>query len=111
MYSTSRSLPSNLPTLSAPPFPRRSYHRTRPASRFIPASRPTVAIAEPLVPPSRGTRILGYSVPAFVLVVVITLLCALIPRLTSPIAVPIPTHHTPVPSRTPEQWMQGLRGR
>jgi hypothetical protein len=112
MYSAARSLSPNLPTLSAPPFPRRSYHRTRTHTASRPAFTPlpTARVLDHDVAPQRIMRIFGYSAPAFVFVIIITLLCAVVPHLTSQISVPIPTSHPPVPSRTAEHWMQGLRG-
>jgi hypothetical protein len=111
MYSARRSISLPLPELSAPPFPRRSYqrHRTEPRT-MLPPARP-VRNDDDESPQPPVTRIFGYTLPAFLLVLILTLLCAVLPDLRQRIPVSHATPSAPVPARATESWAYGLRGR
>ena len=111
MYSARHLISLPLPELSAPPFPRRSYQRDRAAPRpKLPSARPARNVHDerPLPP---VTRIFGYTMPVFLLVLILTLLCAVIPDVKQRIPTSDAPRSTPVPSRATESWAYGLRGR
>lgn len=78
---------------------------------MAPISLPDEPICDNDAPAPRIIRIFGHSIPGFVLVVIITVLCAVMPRLTAHIPRPGDPGHAPVASRTAESWMHSLSGR
>ena len=109
MYYASRSISPSLTALSNPPFPRRTFQRQRDMPRSAPgAVQPVYNLAHDTAP--RATRIFGYTVPAFVAVLVITLMCAVLPDLKGKIPTPTLSSHASAPTRVVDSWAYGLRG-
>ena len=110
MYSARRSLSLDLPEFSAPPFPRRSYQHHRLAPRQVPTPARPAEVHDDENPLPPVTRIFGYTMPVFLVVLIITVLCAVMAEVKQMVPPSSASTHAPVPARAMESWAYGLRG-
>jgi hypothetical protein len=110
MYSAHRSLSLDLPEFSAPPFPRRSYQHHRLAPRQTPTSAAPAEVQGDESPLPPVTRIFGYTVPVFLVALIITVLCAVMADVKQMVPASHATTHATLPASATGSWAYGLRG-